>query len=228
MPDYPQPASIAVVDIVGSSGEHDMAKRRSRAALYAWLEGALGRLWTDGRHADRGDGVLMVWGRDVPKVEVLTALLRLPDHLPDGVPPRIRVAVHAGDVYADPRGLVGDSVNRTFRLNEAGLLREAIARARGPVAYLVSDEVHGSVVEYGYDGLDPDAFHEAVVDLKESTRRAWLHIPREDGLAARLAARSSVPRPAAPAQAGGVHITTGGNAEIRDSTIAGGDIHGTG
>jgi hypothetical protein len=203
MDEYPQFAIIAVVDMEGSSSRSDMAKRRARKEMYGWLERTLGPEWSRCTREDRGDGVLMIWPLAVPdpvppKVAV-SRLLRLPETA-DGHPerPRLRVSVHIGQAFRDEEGFSGASIDETFRLNDGGVLKAALAEARGPVAYLLSEDVHKAVVRYGYDGLAPSGFHPTVVRVKESTLEAWLHVPAEDELAARLAAEGARP-PARPA-----------------------------
>ncbi|MES9542511.1 MULTISPECIES: hypothetical protein [unclassified Actinomadura] len=237
MTEYPQTAVMAVADMKGSASRNDMGRRWARQEMYAWLEQALGSAWTACVHLDRGDGVLMLWPLSVPdpvppKV-IVSGLLRLSSTAPTGPhPPRLRVAVNIGQAFQDEYGFVGAGVDETFRLNEARVLRAALAQADGPVAYLLSETVHKTVVGYGYEDLDPAAFHPTVVREKESTLRAWLHVPCEDGIAARLAAEGGEPveRPAdragdAPRPPSGVYLNIGGDARISDSTIAGRDLY---
>lgn len=233
MTEYSQIAVIAVVDMEGSASRHDMGKRRARKEMYTWLERSLESAWTACVHEDRGDGVLMLWPQSVPdpvplKV-IVSWLLRLADTAPAGPDrPRLRVAIHIGQAFRDERGFVGVSIDETFRLNEAEILRASLAQARGPVAYLFSEAVHKAVIEYGYEEFDQSTFHATVVTAKESTLRAWLHVPGEDG--DRIAARLTAPggRPVGgptdePRQTSGVYLYIDGDAHISDSSIAGRD-----
>ncbi|NDU74777.1 hypothetical protein GWI34_19410 [Actinomadura sp. DSM 109109] len=231
MAEYAQIAMMAVVDMRGSTSRDDMGRRWARREMYAWLERALGPVWSACVHLDRGDGVLMMWPlstpEPVPPKVVVSALLRLSSTAPTGPhPPRLRVGIHLGEAFQDEHGFVGAGIDETFRLNEAGVLKEALARADGPVAYLLSDIVHRIVVGHGYEDLDPAAFHPTVVREKESTLPAWLHVPCEDGVAARLTAEAAEPaeRPAeVPRQTSGVYLNIGRDARISDANIAGRD-----
>ncbi|WP_067811923.1 hypothetical protein [Actinomadura kijaniata] len=231
MTDYPQTAVIAVVDMEDSSSRTDMGKREARREMYDWLERTLGPVWSACDHEDRGDGVLMLWPQSmdgpVPPKVVTAALLGLPATA-SGTPerPRLRVALHIGPVFRDERGFVGRSLDRTFRLNEADVLRTALARARGPVAYLLSDVLHEAVIEYGYQEFDRSAFHPVTVVTRESTSSAWLHVPGEDGVAARLTARTppGAERPAAePPSTSSAYVRVDGDSN--EINTAGGDMY---
>ncbi|NVI89289.1 adenylate/guanylate cyclase domain-containing protein [Actinomadura sp. BRA 177] len=217
MNQYPAPATFAIADIEGFGTLTDLMQRQARDALYGWLSGALGPLWGRCVREDRGDAVLMLWPADVPRPVIVAAVLRLADTAP-ALPLRLRVALHAGDVYRDERGFVGGDLNETFRLNEAAVLKAALKNARGPVAYLVSEQIHRGIVRYGDPAIDLDAFHPVDVVAKETRVRAWLHVPGDDGRAARLAAGAS--RPSPPPPSGGVRI------EGRDVTISNSEIAG--
>lgn len=236
MNEYPAPATLAIADIEGFARRNDLEQRRARDALYTWLSGALGALWGRCVHEDRGDAVLMLWPADVPRPVIVAAVLRLAEAAP-AEPPRLRVVLHAGDVYRDRRGFVGGDVNEAFRLNEAPVLKAALKRARGPVAYLVSEQVHRGIVRYGDPAVDPEAFRPVGVAVKETRVRAWLYVPGDDGDAARLAADAfrppSGPSPDTPPgmppgmppgpASGGVRIQ-GRNVTVTDSEIAGRDL----
>lgn len=224
MNEYPAPATLAIADIEGFAGRTDLQQRQARDALYTWLSGALGPLWGRCVQEDRGDAVLMLWPGDVPRPVIVAAVLHLADTAPPA-PLRLRVALHAGDVYRDERGFVGGDVNETFRLNEAPVLKAALKQARGPVVYLLSEQIHRGIVRYGDPAIDLAAFHPVDVAVKETRVRAWLHVPGDDGGAARLAAEASRPPSGPPSEppSGGIRIQ-GRNVTLTDVQIAGRDI----
>lgn len=232
MSEYPAPATIVITDIEDYSGRSDLRQRRAREDMYAWLSRAFGPLWSRCFHEDRGDGVLMLWPADVPRAVVVAAVLRLAAAAPGGADrPRMRVATHAGDVFRDARGFVGGDLNEAFRLSTAALLKAALREAGGPVAHLVSDHVHHGIVRYGDPGIDLRSFYPVGVTTKERRMRAWLHIPGEDGLAARLAAQAdaghepSYPPGAGPEPwSGGVQLHAQGDMTITGTDIAGRDL----
>ncbi|MFD0687905.1 adenylate/guanylate cyclase [Actinomadura fibrosa] len=231
MEEYPAPGTIVVTDIEGFSARSDLEQRRAREEMYAWLPRAMEPLWSSCFHEDRGDGVLMLWPAQVPRAVVVAGVLRLAATAPAASAPgpnrlRMRVAMHAGDVYRDEQGFVGGDLNQTFRLSESELLRTALRRAQGAVAYLISDHVHHGIVRYGDPAIDLRTFHPAVVTSKADRMRAWLHIPGEDGLAARLAAwtgpgpASHEEEPSGPQVLGDLQI--GGDTVPGDKLIGGG------
>lgn len=210
--------------------------------MYSWLERTLGAEWSRCAWEDRGDGVLMLWplstADPVPPKVVVSRLLALPETAPAHPRrPRLRVAIHIGQVFKDERGFSGSAVEETFGLNEAETLKASLAGARGPVAYLLSEDVHKAVIRYGYDDFDPSAFHSTLVKTKRAALDAWLHVPAENELAASLAAQGAeharrpatrpAERPAEPEarQVNGVHFTVGGDADFSGSTIGGRDVH---
>jgi hypothetical protein len=95
---------------------------------------------------------------------------------------RLRVVVHAGELLPDPHGHTGASLNHAARLLDAEATRAVLASSPTADAVLVvSDIVHEGVVRHGYEGIDPDGWQPVQVHVKETSTRAWVHVP---GLAA--------------------------------------------
>ena len=59
---------------------------------------------------------------------------------------RLRVALHAGEVYHDAHGVAGTAINHAFRLVEAPALRSALDASPGVLALIVSDWLYDEVV----------------------------------------------------------------------------------
>ena len=134
-----------------------------RGALYRALTEAFGRsgiAWDGCISEDRGDGVLILVPPDVPKTRLLVGLpgilsavvgrhnagCAVPEQM------RLRVAVHAGEVYRDAHGVAGTAINHAFRLVEAPALRSALDASPGVLALIVSDWLFGEVVRHDPSG----------------------------------------------------------------------------
>ncbi|MFG2005482.1 hypothetical protein ACGFNU_40670 [Spirillospora sp. NPDC048911] len=88
---------------------------------------------------------------------------------------RLRVVVHAGQVYYDHRGCFGEAVDLAFRLLEAPQLKQALRLTAAPLVLVVSEDVHRSVVRDGRAGIDEQTFTPRVVaDVKGRPRRGWV------------------------------------------------------
>src|ERR1700722_7410019 len=102
--------------------------------------------WANCVSEDRGDGALILIPPDVPKTPLVTSLLAglvtaVTRHNAGCAAPeqmRLRMALHAGEVYHDAHGVVGAAVNHAFRLAEAPALRSALCASPGVLALIVS------------------------------------------------------------------------------------------
>ncbi|MCR6483397.1 hypothetical protein M8542_11260 [Amycolatopsis sp. OK19-0408] len=187
----PRHRTILAVDVEGSTDRNNTGRAELRDVLYdvvdrACLAGGIRQAYRD-KFVDRGDGLLcLVRPLDqVPKpvllATVVPALSRLvADHnarKPESAF-RLRVAVHAGEVHSDPRGLYGEDVDIACRLVDAPELKRFLRESSGPVVLVVSQEIHRSVVRHGYPGIDQRAFTQAVhAKLGAERLRGWLHHP---------------------------------------------------
>ncbi|HEU5470819.1 MAG TPA: hypothetical protein VFV67_09205 [Actinophytocola sp.] len=138
---------------------------------------------------DRGDGaILAIHPVDhVPKtllltrfVPVLCALLAkhneaAPEH---GYRFRLRVALHAGEIHYDSRGLFGEDIDITCRLVDAPELKEKLRLTVAPLALAVSEGLYRSVIRHGYDGIDETAFEPLVrLDIGGRRQCGWVYVP---------------------------------------------------
>ena len=95
--------------------------------------------WVERDHEDRGDGMFILVGSEVPKslfVEslpsaIVSALRRHNGTHSDLERIRLRMALHAGEVNYDKHGATAASINLTFRLLESGPVKEALASSPG-------------------------------------------------------------------------------------------------
>jgi class 3 adenylate cyclase len=144
--------TIVVVDVerFGDPARTSLDQLAVREALYLSLQQAFaesGLDWGGCVCEDRGDGALILVPSDVPKallaadlpvrltaaVDAHNARCGLPERM------RLRMALHAGEVYQDAHGVAGAAVNHAFRLIEATELRTVLATSTGVLALIVSD-----------------------------------------------------------------------------------------
>lgn len=181
---------MAAVDIEGSGGRGDVPLLRIREVLAAAFREALGESGIDAqacRIEDLGDGLRMVAPACVPKSRLIHPFfhelaVRLSAHNRTAAAPtriRLRVALHAGDVWLAPAGVAGGPLEVLARLLDARPAREALAAAPAtvPASLLVSQHFYDETVRHGYPGIDPESFRRVEVAEKEYAAGAWLHLP---------------------------------------------------
>ncbi|MEU6080177.1 hypothetical protein [Streptomyces sp. NPDC047108] len=183
--------AMVAVDIERSGGRGDVALLRIREVLLAAFREALeesGIDWQACRFHDLGDGLRIIVPASVPKTRLIHPLIhelvvRLQAHNRTAARPtriRVRVALHAGDVWLGQSGVVvGGPLEVLARLLDARPARDALAEAPDAVAasLLVSQHFYDEAVRHGYPGIDPDTFRRVPVEVKEYTTDAWLHLP---------------------------------------------------
>jgi tetratricopeptide (TPR) repeat protein len=209
--------TVLVVDV-----EHFGDPRRTNANQVAVRRGLYRSLWLALEAAgipryrcdmeDRGDGVFLLAGGDVPKAAFVEALpLALADALrrhndthPEAEQIRLRMALHAGEISYDDHGVTAASVNHTFRLLDAPALKTALAASPGVLAVIVSSWFFEEVV-WQSSPEDAATYRHVCVEVKETTASAWISLPdhpfpHDDVSGLRRAKRAAVPRqlPARP------------------------------
>jgi hypothetical protein len=180
--------TIVAVDVEGF-GDRRRTNRNQvavRDGLYRAVRRAFLRAgipWADRDHEDRGDGMFILIGPDVPKslfVESLpTALVAaLRDHNdvhPDTEQIRLRMALHAGEVRYDQHGATAASINMTFRLLEAAAVKQALAGCPGVLAVITSSWFFEEVVRHS--AVDVTAYRSVPVAVKETSTTGWICLP---------------------------------------------------
>jgi hypothetical protein len=142
--------------------------------------------------ADRGDGFLALVhpSDDVPKtlllnplIPTLAALLAdrnasLPDAERHSRELRLRVVIHAGEVYYDRNGYFGEELDAAFRLLDAPQLKDRLRQVDAPLALVVSEDIYWSVVRHEFEGTPGHTFEQMVrVNVAGRRRRGWVHTP---------------------------------------------------
>ena len=94
---------------------------------------------------------------------------------------RLRVALHAGEIYHDAHGVTGTAINYAFRLAEAPALRSALEASPGVLALIVSDWLYDEVVRHDPAAV-PGLYRQVQVTVKETVTVGWIRVP-EPGIA---------------------------------------------
>jgi hypothetical protein len=180
--------TIVAVDVEGFGG-----RRRTnpdqvavRDGLYRAMRRAFryaGIPWADRDQQDRGDGMFILVGPEVPKsllVESLPSALVIALRAHNAAHPdveriRLRVALHAGEVNYDGHGVAGASVGLAFRLLESAPVKEALADSPGVLAVITSSWFFEEVVRHSV--ADTAGYRRVLVTVKETTTTGWVFLP---------------------------------------------------
>jgi hypothetical protein len=180
--------------------------------------------WADRDQEDRGDGMFILVGPEVPKslfVESLPSALvaALRDHNdvhPDPERIRLRMALHAGEVHYDDHGVTSASINLAFRLLDAGLVKQALAGSSGVLAVITSSWFFEEVVRHSV--ADVATYLSVPVTVKETSATGWICLPDQQDWPGRTTLKSSSAQDAAvthPAVA-----EHGGNARVVGAPVS--------
>jgi tetratricopeptide (TPR) repeat protein len=183
-------SGLVTVDVVGFShrDRSESIQVLIRATLYGMLERAFQDCdiaWDGCYVEDRGDGAIIVVPAPVPLpalvhsvVENLRAELRRYNQVAaDKAVIRLRVSVHLGEVGVDDHGLVGIAVIHVFRLLDAKIFKDMLARSGAELAVIVSERVHTDAISNGRHPIDPADYFRVVVQVKETVAPAWIRVP---------------------------------------------------
>ena len=184
--------TIVAVDVEGFGARYRTNRNQVavRDGLYQAVREAFqqaGIPWADHDHEDRGDGMLILVGSEVPKslfVETLPSALvsALSKHNrlhPEPERIRLRMALHAGEVNYDTHGATAASINLAFRLLESGSVKEALAGSSGILAVIVSSWFFDEVVRHSR--TDAAEYYPVPVTVKETTTTGWVRLPGHVG-----------------------------------------------
>lgn len=181
--------AIVALDIAGSTMRTDTAKIQLRRDLYDLFEVALATagITDDCRDPliDRGDGILaLIHPVDqVPKTLLLNTLTPalgslLEEHAAQypNRQFRLRLVIHAGEVYYDRRGPFGEALDIAFRLLDAGEVRGQLQETLAPMVLVVSDAIYQSIVRH-QDGDDGEFESAVSVWLAGQRQVGWMRVP---------------------------------------------------
>jgi hypothetical protein len=157
-----------------------------RDGLYQAIRAAFNQAgipWIDHDHEDRGDGMFILVGSEVPKSLFVEALplrlaLALREHN-DAHPPqeqiRLRMALHAGEVNYDEHGVTAAAINLTFRLLESRALKRLLGDSPGALAVITSSWFYEEVVKHS--SIVATAYRPVQVTVKETRTTGWVCLP---------------------------------------------------
>lgn len=180
--------TIVAVDVEGFGAR--FRTNRNQVAIRDGLYGAMREAfhhaeipWNDRDHEDRGDGMFILVGSEVPKslfVESLpsalvNALRRHNTTHSDSERIRLRMALNAGEVNYDKHGATAVSINLTFRLLECHLVKEALADSPGVLAVIASSWFFEEVIRH--NTTNAANYHPIPVVVKETTTTGWICLP---------------------------------------------------
>ncbi len=139
--------------------------------------------WAERDHEDRGDGMFILAGAEVPKglfaqslPPALVRALQLHNAAHGELEQiRLRMALHAGEVNYDQHGVTAAAINLAFRLLDCGPAKEALADSPGVLAVITSSWFFEEVVRHCAAG--PGGYHRVRVQVKETTTTGWICLP---------------------------------------------------
>ena len=192
----PHYRAIVALDIESSTTRPNPVKGELRNKAYELFDMALSTAGIDKRYRDRfidrEDGILalihpvdqapkaLLLNRAVPLFSRLLSEYNasLPRHSQPQRQLRIRVVVHAGEVHYDANGCFGEALDVAFRLLDAGRVKKALRETADPLVLVISEDIHNSVVRYGYDAIDDQAFQPLVrVHVAGRQYPGWVQAP---------------------------------------------------
>jgi tetratricopeptide (TPR) repeat protein len=181
--------TIFVVDVEGFGDKRRTNTDRLtvRDGMYRAVQQAfrnVGIPWADCYHESCGDGVFVLIPAEVPKGLFVGSMPRelaeaLREHnaahrAQERI--RLRVALHAGEVYYDEHGVTAESINLAFRMLDARPLKDALAESPGMLALIVSPWFFDEVVRHSPGG-DAATYRPVQVAVKETAAVGWICRP---------------------------------------------------
>jgi hypothetical protein len=180
-----QTCTVVRTDVVGFGAVErgPEAHKIIRRETVAMTRLALGPAWDTCRREDRGDGELIIVPPDIPTAQVIERLVGvLPAELKRhnrtyGAPSqlRLRVAVEAGPIEDDESGVVGRSIVDVARMLDADPFKQAMASRGAILGVIVSPFVYETHILAGA-ALDPADYTKVPVQVKETSRSAWIQL----------------------------------------------------
>ncbi|ADJ49606.1 hypothetical protein AMES_7782 [Amycolatopsis mediterranei S699] len=154
-----------------------------------------------------GDGVMIHLPAEVAKADLVA---ELPDRMlaelrrynevhAEEANVRLRVALHAGEVYQGSHGTVSDANSYAFRLLDATEVKDALKQSKAVLALVVSNTFYQDVVRAD-PAADASSYHRIPITNKETKTEAWLRLLGGAPVAVRPGLRA-VHRTAEPATA---------------------------
>ena len=190
--DYAQHCSLIAADIADFSrpDRDDEIQLHLRTSLYGILGAAFRDIeiaWEgpqDLHREDRGDGVTVVF---MPHISTGLLVSQLPDPLlarlrhhnkvsSPAAQIQLRLALHAGLVTRDANGFAGQAAIHLFRILEAPPVKRELAVSGADLALIASDYVYDNFIRNAHSPVNPDAYTQVKVSVKNTRTRAWYRL----------------------------------------------------
>ncbi|MEH0535753.1 hypothetical protein QBB31_14115 [Streptomyces scabiei] len=135
---------------------------------------------------DRGDSVLILVPAGTSPTKLLGELVHGLEHAlvahnrmyNDSHLMRLRVGLNHGYVVREGSTWIGSALNDVARLVDAPPVKQVLSQhTRAQLVLVISDEIHRSVVQAGYPGIDSGAYVRADFVSKGEARRGWVAVP---------------------------------------------------
>src|SRR6266508_1020837 len=154
---------ILLIDIEGYSRppRTNLVRGRLRKSLYLLLDEALQSVGiAAGQYEpkDEGDGVLLLFGPNIPKNRLLHPLI--------------------GELVSDEHGYFGEDLDEAFGLVNSDFLRNCLAETASPLVLLVTNQIYQGIVKQETVGIDPAIYKRVKVSVKGKRLYAWLQVPQ--------------------------------------------------
>jgi class 3 adenylate cyclase len=130
-----------------------------------------------------GDGAMIHLPPEVAKADLVA---ELPDRMlaelrrynevhADEANVRLRVALHAGEVYQGSNGTISDANSHAFRLLDAAEVKDALRESEAALALVVSNTFYQDVVRAD-PAADARSYRRIPIENKETKTEAWLRL----------------------------------------------------
>lgn len=182
-----------VVDVVGYSRRPALAQETVQKRLARLVESVLadtGLELGDLDHQWAGDGVTVFLPSEsdpttmVPGLVASMSVRLASDNERHTDRIRLRMALGVGITAPGAAGFAGPMIIEINRLVDSAPLRAAMdGRPQADLGVLLSDRLHGHIVEPGYPVDLADELRAVHVSVKEFDQRAWLWVPGSDSTA---------------------------------------------
>jgi hypothetical protein len=150
-----------------------------------------------------GDGAMIQLPAEVAKADLVA-------HLPDRMLAelrrynevhaaeanvRLRMALHAGEVYQGSHGTISDANSFAFRLLDAAEVKAALKESKALLALVVSNTFYEDVVRAD-PAADASSYQRVPIENKETKTEAWLRLLGAPAAAVAVSAKAPLAEPA--------------------------------
>lgn len=184
--------TVCAMDVAGFGG---LGRTRSnhvaiRDGMFRAVEQAFvqaGIPWSECYQESAGDSILALAPVEVGKgafaeklPHTLVSALRAHNEThPPEEEINLRLALHAGEITYDSRGVTSPAIIHACRLLDAPPLKEALATSPGPLAMIASTWFYDEVIRH-HSQHEPELYRQVIIEVKETNGHAWLRVPEHE------------------------------------------------